>query len=265
MWIKMTIIDISGYFGHWPYWPIKTLTGPDLIALLDKSGIDQMVVASTRSIFNNSELGNHEAAELANSSAGRIHAFVIVNPTNSSKACDQLTRSFQAGIKGFRLLPQYHRYRLDDDPGLNHLLSLAQDLGMVAVIPIRLILHWGLPQLDVRDINVVAANFPRLRVIISGVNYGEFRDALAVMRRHENVGFETSCMQMVNGIETLVQKAGAERVYMGTGAPLMYPAPGVYKIIKAEINERDKELILGGNAARLLSVTSEPAHGQKNL
>ncbi len=126
---------------------------------------------------------------------------------------------------------------------------------MTVVIPLRLILHWGLPQLDVREINTVAQNFPKLKIIIGGVNYSEVRDALAVMRRHENVGIETSCLQMVNGIETLVNKAGAERVYLGTGLPLMYPLPGIYKIQKAQISEKEKELILGGNASRIFSGT----------
>lgn len=251
----MAIIDLSGYFGQWPYWPIKTTTKPDLIALLDRVGIDQTVVASTRSILSDCKEGNQEVDQLAHDSNGRIHAFAVINPTDEQSACNLLNEAHQAGMKGFRLVPQQHQYHLDDDPVLNALLALGQDLGMAVVIPIRLILHWGFPQLDVREINTVASNFPKLKVILSGVNYGEFREALAIMRRYEDVGLETSCMQMVNGIEILVNKVGAERVYLGTGLPLMYPTPGLYKIIKAQINDREKELILGGNAARLLSTT----------
>jgi len=249
----MPIIDLSAYFGLWPYWPIKTKTQADLLALLDKVGIDQTVVASTRSIFSECQRGNDEVVQLTRSSNGRVHGFAIVNPTDQKSACELVKSSYQAGMRGIRLTPQHHQYHLDDDPCLNEVLALSQDLGMAVIIPIRLILHWGLPQLDVREINTVAENFPRLNVIISGVNYGEFREALAVMRRHKNVGFETSCMQMVNGIEILVNKAGAERIYFGTGLPLMYPLPGVYKIQKALISERERELILGGNAARILS------------
>ncbi len=45
---------------------------------------------------------------------------------------------------------------------------------------------------------------------------------------------------MVDGIETLVNNVGAERVYMGTGMPLMYPLPCIYKIQKAQISDREK-------------------------
>lgn len=249
----MAIIDFSAYFGLWPYWKTRYTTQADLIALLDREGIDQAVVASTRSIFFEPRQGDEDSANFANKSHGRVHAFAVINPCDEHNACDFLKSAHAAGMRGFRLFPQQHRYHLDDDPCLNEVLSLGQELGMTLVIPIRIILHWGLPQLDVREINTVAQNFPRLNVIIGGVNYGEFRDALAVMRRHENVGFETSCMQMVNGIETLVNKVGAERVYMGTGLPLMYPLPGIYKIQKAQITGRERELILGGNAARALA------------
>jgi predicted TIM-barrel fold metal-dependent hydrolase len=251
----MAIIDFSAYFGLWPYWKIKNTTQAEMIALLDRIGIDQAVVASTRSIYFEVRQGNEDVAQFASQSNGRVHAFAVINPVDEKNACNILKSAHQAGMRGFRLFPQQHRYHLDDDPCLNEVLALGQDLGMTVVIPIRVILHWGLPQLDVREINTVAQNFPRLNVIIGGVNYGEFRDALAVMRRYENVGFETSCMQMVNGIETLVNKVGAERVYMGTGLPLMYPFPGIYKIQKAQISDRERELILGGNAERILRGT----------
>lgn len=253
----MKIIDLSGYYGQWPYWLIKATTRTDLLALMDNVGIDQIVVASTRSIFLNCRDGNLDAGQLAHNADGRFHTFAVINPTDEASACDLLTEAHRDGMKGFRLFPQQHQYHLDDDPVLNSLLALGQDLGMAVVIPIRLILHWGLPQLDVREINTVAKNFPKLNIIIGGVNYGEFREALAVMRRYDNVSFETSCMQMVNGIEILVNKVGAERVYLGTGLPLMYPKPGLYKIFKAQISDHDKELILGGNAARLLSLSSQ--------
>lgn len=249
----MAIIDISGYFGLWPYWPIKTTTREKLISLLDQFSIDQVVVASTRSIMTDIREGNREVQDLARESDGRVHAFAVIDPSDEKLACKHLEEAHAAEIKGIRLVPQHHRYRLDDDPILNQVLASAQDIGMAVVIPIRLILHWGLPQLDVRDINSIASNFPKLRIIISGVNYGEFRDALAVMRRHKNVCFEMSCMQMVRGTEILVDKVGAERVYFGTGLPLMYPYPGIYKILRAQISEQEKDLILGGNAARLLN------------
>ena len=249
----MAIIDFSVYFGLWPYWKTKYTTQADLIGLLDREGIDQAVVAATRSIFFEPLQGNEDAGQFSREAHGRIHAFAVINPTDERKACDILKKAHDSGMRGFRLLPQQHRYHLDDDPCLNEVLALGQDLGMILVVPIRMILHWGLPQLDVREINTVAQNFPKLKIILSGVNYGEFRDALAVMRRHQNVGFETSCMQMVDGIEILVNKVGAERVYMGTGLPLMYPLPGIYKIQKAQITDRERDLIMGGNAARILA------------
>lgn len=249
----MTIIDISSYFGCWPYWPIKITTLQDMISLMNKFEIDQTIVASTRSIFTECDRGNNEVVDISNNSAGRILSFAVINPRIENTACEELEKAKFKGMKGFRLYPQHHHYRLNEDPVLLELLSLGQTLKMPLMVPIRLILHWGLPQLDVNEISFIAKNFPSLKIVISGVNYSELRDAIAVMRKFDNVGFETSCLQMVDGIETLVKKIGVERVYMGTGMPLMYPLPCIYKIQKAQISDREKELILGENTSNLLA------------
>jgi predicted TIM-barrel fold metal-dependent hydrolase len=248
----MKIFDINAYFGLWPHWEISVTTPVALIALLDQYHIEQAVVASTRGVFLNSEEGNQHTHSLMQTYPERILGFAIVNPRDEKTAVEQVEQAHRDGFAGLRLFPQHHQYRLDDDPYLADILSLAQDLEMPVLVPIRMILHWGLPQLDVRELDGIAQRFPRLRLIIGGVNYGELRDALAVMRRRPLVGFETSCMQMAFGIETLVQKVGAERIYFGSALPLMYPAPAVFKIEKAEISDHDKELIFGLNALHLL-------------
>ena len=59
--------------------------------------------------------------------------------------------------------------------------------------------------------------FPKLNIMTGGLNYSELRDVIGVMRRRDNVTFETSCLQMVDGIETVVEKIGAERIFFGHG------------------------------------------------
>ena len=248
----MKLVDINAYFGLWPHWEISTTTPEALVALLDKHGIHQAAVASTRGVFLSGAKGIQHVHSLMQTYPQRILGFAIVNITEEEAAVRQVEEAHRLGFCGLRLFPQHHQYRLDDDPYLADVLSLAQDLEMPVLIPIRMILHWGLPQLDVRDLDGIARRFPKLRLIIGGVNYGELRDALAVMRHHAQVGFETSCMQMTFGIETLVKKAGAERIYFGTALPLMYPAPAIFKIEKAEISDAEKEMIFGLNALQLL-------------
>lgn len=250
----MLIIDLYAYCGHWPYWPIKTTTTEGLIHMLDCFKIDKAVVTSTRGVFVACAEGNQETAKLCNEQPERFIGFATVNPVDEKEACNQLVQAHTMGLKGLRLFPQHHGYRLDDDPFLAEILATAQDLGLPVLIPVRVMMNWGLPFMDVRQLENVVGQYPRLRFIIAGINYGELRDSLAIMRRHDNVGLETSCLQSYGGVKTVVDKVGAERIYLGTGLPLQYPAPGLAKIEHAEISDDAKELILGVNASRLLSL-----------
>lgn len=248
----MAIIDLNGYCGHWPYWPIEVTTTEGLVRTLDRFKIDQVAVTSTMGVFLEREDGNRHTAKVMEEAPSRVIGFATVSPVDEKKACSQLARWYTAGMKGVRLFPQHHRYRLDDDPFLADILKMAEILELPVLIPIRLIANWSLPVMDVREIEPIVKRYPRVQFIIGGVNYGEFRDTMAILRRHENVGIETSCLQFVRGVKTLVDKIGAERVYLGTGLPLQYPAPGLAKVEHAEIGDDAKELILGGNAERLL-------------
>jgi len=137
---------------------------------------------------------------------------------------------------------------------LASILKMASKLAWPVLIPIRLMMNWGLPTLDVRTIGGIAAAYSHVQFIIGGVNYGELADALAVMNRYNNVAIETSCLQSLGGVKLLADEVGPERVLLGTGLPLQYPSAGLAKIEHAEISDRAKELILGLNAERLLGL-----------
>ena len=246
------IIDINAYCGNWPYYPIRVRSNEALVSLLDKFNIDQAAITSTKGIFVAAAAGNEDTAAMVAQSPSRLLAFATVTPTDDKPAVEQLRRCAAQGMKGLRLFPQHHGYRLDDDPVLADILDACQELALPVLIPIRLMANWSMPTLDVREIGNLAARFPAVQFIVGGCNYGEVRDTLGVMRRQPNVAMETSCLQLHEGVRTFVERAGAERVYFGSGLPLQYPGPGLAKIIHAQISDAAKELILGGNAQRLI-------------
>jgi len=246
------IIDINAYCGNWPYYPIKVRTNEALVGLLDRFKIDRAVITSTKGVFVAAAAGNADTAEMVAQSPARLVAFATVTPTDDAAAVDQLRACAGQGMKGLRLFPQHHGYRLDDDPVLAQTLVACQELGLPVLIPIRMMANWSMPTLDVREIGNLAAHFPSVQFIVAGCNYGEVRDTLGVMRRQSNVAMETSCLQIHEGVKTFVERAGAERVFFGSGLPIQYPGPGLAKIVHAQIPDAAKEMILGGNAQRLL-------------
>ena len=97
------IIDINGYCGNWPYWPIKVRTGDSLVELLDRFEIDKVVVTSTRGAFVDCAEGNAETARLMEEKPSRVLGFATVNPRDEDGAVAELQSAHAQGMKGLRL------------------------------------------------------------------------------------------------------------------------------------------------------------------
>jgi predicted TIM-barrel fold metal-dependent hydrolase len=79
--------------------------------------------------------------------------------------------------------------------------------------------------------------------------------ALQAVRPYPNLCVDVSGFDPERGIvESAVQALGAERVLYGSDAPGRCYAAQLAKVRYADIDERDKRLILGGNAVRLLGL-----------
>lgn len=247
------IFDINAYFGKWPYWKVNATTGASLLALLERHKIDMAAIASTRAIFVDCERGNEEVARLVADNPQKLMGFAVVSPTYGKEALAQLRRAAEVGIKGLRLFPFYHGYRFDDDPTLQEIITEAAELSMPVMIPLRIIMNWGLPALEIQEVAQLIIRFPRTHFILGCVNR-ELRAVLGLMRDHENVSIETSCLQIPYSVERLVDQVGPERVLYGSGLPLQYPACGLARIESAEITDEEKALVFGENARRLLNL-----------
>jgi len=59
---------------------------------------------------------------------------------------------------------------------------------------------------------------------------------------------------LYGGLETMVERAGAEKILFGTDVPFIDPRPGLGRILCARISDDDKRKILGLNAKRLFDL-----------
>ena len=55
-------------------------------------------------------------------------------------------------------------------------------------------------------------------------------------------------------LEAAIKCVGAEHILMGSDYPLSYPSFAVNRINELSLNEKEKQRILGENAARLLGL-----------
>ena len=252
------VIDMTAYFGSWPYWK-GPVTQPDqLLSLMDENGIDRAAVCSLRGIFDDWEAGNEEVLKLASAHPKRFIPFMTFGRDSFTGAVPtdlviNLLRKYkEAGVRGLRLFPQHQGYPLNGDYRAEPVLAEAAKLGMIFMVHVRTIMNWGMFTYPVAEIAEFAGRYPQAKVIICGVN-SEWGQAVTAMKKNPNLLLETSCLQYLGKVAFFTQEFGVERVLFGSGIPLQYPHCGLIKITKAKITDQQRRDILGGNAQRLLA------------
>lgn len=250
----MTKWDFSGFLGAWGYWPLKERTAADIVALMDAHGIERTVVGSTRALESDWRLGNDEIIEGAAAAGGRLIPFVTIDSTLPETA-ELLSDYAAAGARGVRCYPSHHHNTL---PGhLEPLCVAAQEHGLVVTLVMRAIMDWSFPVAALAPFEDLIARFPDVQFVLHGLNYGEEAwNGIRLLNTHGNVWLETSCLQGLGALAHVVSQANADRVLLGTGVPLQYPACGIAKLEKAEIASVAKEAIAHRNAKRLLALSA---------
>ena len=250
----MMRFDVNACFGHWTYWDVPDRTPDDLVALMDEHGIDRAACLSLRGALVDWRRGNEETLAAARR-FGRLVPFATISPFQGGNG-DELRRLCDAGVRGVRLYPQLHSYRLDD-PFVDDICRVAAERRVPVMIPTRLMMNWRFEPLSIDLIGAVVQRHPQASFLLSGPNYlAEYQALVQVMKRSTNVSYEISCLQGFEGVRRLVSEVGAERVLFGTGAVLNYPACNVAKLDHADLPAAQMDAIAAGNALRLLGLTA---------
>jgi len=102
------------------------------------------------------------------------------------------------------------------------------------------------------ELATLAANFPRQRFVCAHAG-GEWERGIRAVGQTPNVLVETSGFDATAGfIEMAVRELGSKRIVFGSHLPSRSLGTELSKVIAANITEKDKRDILGGNYRRLL-------------
>lgn len=161
------------------------------------------------------------------------------------------------GVKAVKLFPRMHRYLLDEAT-IGSLLAALQE-AEIPVIFDRGEHDAALQQIEWEAIAPLCERYPKLNVILHSVRWEATRYLLPLLQRHPNLHVEFSNHQGNRIIELLVAKIGPDQLLFGT--QMMEKSPGAAKLLidYAEINEKQRSQIAGGNLIRLLKLDPAPA------
>lgn len=257
------MIDVNAYLGPFAFRQLRHNSAEGLLRLMDRKHIDRAVVSSAAAItYRNSHAGNEELAAAVRSHRGRLIPFAVLNPAYSDWRHDLRVCREEFGMRGVRLYPNWHGYRLDSPLCLEFVRAAAQ-AGMVISIPFRVEdrrqQHWlvDVPDVAHRDAAELARAVPEARFIFgNGSGFASSPLGRKDSGLPPNYSIEISLLTalMANEIGQLLAALGPERILFGSGMPFHYPDGALLKLEVLDASPQTKALISEGNARKLLGL-----------
>jgi uncharacterized protein len=223
------------------------LEAAECVRRLDEAGIDRGVVMT---IVDVPAVNPHAIELIAEACAAypdRLDAFARIHPWYGDESAALLEHAFALGFKGLKLHP---------------VSTLAHPAGEETLRLIRLaaahnaptLFHCGdEPLTTPLSIGRAAAACPEARIILGHMGgYSHAEEAIEVAEANQNIVLETSAMPYPEKIGEAVERIGAARVLYGSDGPACSPRIEVEKVRLAGLSPDAEQLVLAGNALRIL-------------
>jgi hypothetical protein len=235
----------------------------DLLEGMKDAGVDHALV-----IAQPPRIPNEFVLEVANAHP-RLHAAVSI-PSGTAEPGKVLRDHARRGARVLKI------HTAADGEGVNspryrELLDVAAELGLPVV------LHTGCMHSNVlfKDSTLSRAEvfrpwfklYSKTKFVLAHMNLHEPTVALELAEDFENVLVDTS-WQPTEIIGEAVRRAGAERVLFGTDWPIVGNNLAIGKarieacFAKGTLTERERDLVLGGNALKLLGMLGGDLHAE---
>ena len=231
-------------------------TASALVETMDGCGVDKSVVCHVAT----KEKQHEDLLKFAKAINGdRLISFGSIMP-DAPSALEYIWKISVEGLLGVKLHPALQRCRPDDEKYFP-LYDLMRALNLVVVF------HAGWDpsypdelMASPASLLAVARNFPGLRIVAA--HMGGMKHAQDVLDQvagcKEEIYFDTA-YSAEGAIDpqlfaAIVSKHGPDRILLGSDFPWHLPSQEMAMVRALDLPEGDKDLILGGNAARLLGL-----------
>jgi uncharacterized protein len=222
------------------------------IERMDEAGVDAAVVMTIADLPGI----NPEALDLIAAACAehpeRLYGFLRMHPWYRDESRDLLARAVgQLGFRGLKLHPVSSLAH----PSGEDTIALIRQAGALGV---PTLFHCGdEPMTTPLSIEPAAAACPDSVVILGHMGgYFHVDEAIEVAERQPNIVLETSATPYPDKIREAVERIGAERVVFGSDGPVSSPVLEREKVMIADLSPEQTDLVLGGNAARLLGLAA---------
>jgi predicted TIM-barrel fold metal-dependent hydrolase len=245
----------------------KIATADELIAAMDKSGIDVSVIVNIG--WTTHELcveTNDYIIDSVKRFPQRLVGFGAVQPQSTKAAVAEIERCAKAGLKGVgEMRSDMQLFDLDDEmviapfiEALNHhqlilLTHASEPVGHS---------YQGKGGITPDILYPFIAAYPELTIVCAHWGGGlPFYSLMPeVKKAMKNVYFDTAASPFLYSSEIynhVVKLAGPDKILFGSDYPLMPQRRLLEEIEALDLGQETKDLILSGNARRLLGIKKE--------
>jgi hypothetical protein len=219
-------------------------TAGDLLEEMRWCGIDRALVYHASMRFDSPVVGNQRVLEGVEGRPELMPTWAILPcQTGEFPHPDDLLPAMAANkVRALRAFPNEHRYALDALTFKDLMLALQN-----RCIPLFV-------KLDLRGIGRFLASFPNQVVV--AVNQGPHsleRYLRPLLDAYPNLYVDTSYYMVDGLIEAFCARYGSHRLLFGTAYPDNCSGAALLRLAHADISEKDRAAIAGGNLKRLLA------------
>jgi uncharacterized protein len=252
------IIDVNVNLSRWPFRRLPGDETTSLAAKLRKNGVTQAWAGSFDGVFHKDiAAANARLVAECQKHSGLLLPFGSVNPKLPDWEEDLRRCHEQYGMRGIRLHPNYHGYKLDD-PAFGQLLRLAASRNLVVQLALCMederTQHplMRVPPVDIAPLAGAAAAEPRLKLVLLNCYPQLPVERLQPLSAAGQVFFDTSMVERTGGITRLGEQVSAARVLFGSNYPFFYFESALLKAQEAGLTATGQAALFEGNAERLL-------------
>ncbi|MHC4714457.1 MAG: amidohydrolase family protein [Planctomycetota bacterium] len=218
----------------------------DLIEYLDREDAAGLV-ASLAGAYYDFAAGNRETLEISDRDKRLFPAFTL-DPRRAEAVSVDIASAVSEGFRALVLFPAIQSWDFSHP-------ALAGIIGRAAEAGLPIVLHLN------RNASVAGvAAFARevdVPVVACGLSYGSLGAVLSLAGTAENLLFGVRLFAGLDNLETLASRLGAERLVFDSGEPLASNAAPLETLKTAVMSDEARELILTGNARRVLGSDEE--------
>lgn len=245
--MDIPLFDVQAGFGGLQPGKADVFSPGDLLGEMDRVSIDRAAVRIFPDTLDKDVPLSNRLLYEAHRKHPRLLPCPIVVPAGAfgyAPEADQVAEAIDNGAAAARIRPAVDQWILAD-----WVCGRLMDVLVERKLPL-FCLAAAVP---LGQVGELARLCPELTIIIAGV---EFRSANVLMPLLETFGNTLlsigSNYTQHRGIETLVERFGAERLLFGTGLPTAQPMTAITQLMYAEISDEQKWLIGSQNLERLI-------------